>query len=378
MNYPPYYRKCMKRTIRGINPEAFAVKATRYLLDKGTWAVNACKFSPDGNTIAFTCITGVKIKSLETNQLLHVLDHQHKSDCAFSPDGQFIVTTGYDGTARVWSVATGQVLSTKQAYSSISACAYSPDGNFFLTVDNLNILHSWNAASNQSFFGGIGLDENRNGYMHFCTISPDGHRTVYNSWYQGMMVWDLYTGKPLHTLAGRPGEVSACSFSPDGRLVVATGEGHQLWIWDAASGEHLLNLIGHSKHIYDFAFTPDGQFIISVSEDKTMQVWDVETGQSIREFMHPFPLRSIGVHPWAPRMLSGDSKGHLYLWELRDYQHGPIITTAFKDKNGLQLQCPACKHQFQIDSDRLGCEQNCQNPGCKVPLKVNPFTMIAQ
>jgi WD40 repeat protein len=365
----------MKRLIRGINPEAFAVKATRYLLDKGSWAVNACKFSPDGNTIAFTCRNGLKIWNGKANQLLYVLDHQYISDCAFSPDGQLIVTAGLDGTAKVWSVFTGQIVSTKKAYSSISACAYSPDGYYFLTVDNLNILHSWNAVSNENFFGGIGLDENRNGFMHFCTISPDGRHTVYNSWYQGLQVWDLNTGKPLHSLAGRPWEVSVCSFSPDGRLIVATGDDHQLWVWEAASGKHLLNLPGHSDHIFDFTFTPDGKFIISVSEDKTMRVWDIETGQSIREFMHPNPLRSIGVHPWAPRMLSGDCKGHLYLWILRDYRHGPIIQTALKEKESLQVQCPVCKYQFQIESDRLGCEHNCQNPDCQIQLKVNSFTL---
>jgi len=98
------------------------------------------------------------------------------SDCAFSPDGQLLVTTSYRGTAAVWSVSTGELLGTKTNYHGISGCAFFPDGRGFLTVDSMNILHQWSDMGDQNFWGGIGLDENRNGYMHICTISPDGHR----------------------------------------------------------------------------------------------------------------------------------------------------------------------------------------------------------
>jgi WD40 repeat protein len=55
----------------------------------------------------------------------------------FSPDSQRILTSGSDHTARVWSVAKGQLIVTVQSHSgSVERAAFSPDGARILTASD--------------------------------------------------------------------------------------------------------------------------------------------------------------------------------------------------------------------------------------------------
>src|SRR5260221_13832406 len=48
----------------------------------------------------------------------------------FFPDGKHIITTSYDGTARIWDIQTGQtiLMYTDQGPGHVNRIAFSPDG----------------------------------------------------------------------------------------------------------------------------------------------------------------------------------------------------------------------------------------------------------
>jgi WD40 repeat protein len=64
----------------------------------------------------------------------------------FSPDGQRIVTTSYDRTARVWNAANGQLLAKLEdhtggvgnpdPFTSGASAAFSPDGQRIVTASD--------------------------------------------------------------------------------------------------------------------------------------------------------------------------------------------------------------------------------------------------
>jgi WD40 repeat protein len=48
----------------------------------------------------------------------------------FSPDGRRVATTSFDGTARVWDVASGATLTTLSGHDIwVWNAAFSPDGH---------------------------------------------------------------------------------------------------------------------------------------------------------------------------------------------------------------------------------------------------------
>ena len=57
------------------------------------------------------------------------------NSAAYSPDGQQIVTSSYDNTAKVWDADTGKELITLEGHNeTVNSATYSPDGQKFVTA----------------------------------------------------------------------------------------------------------------------------------------------------------------------------------------------------------------------------------------------------
>ncbi|HEY1001218.1 MAG TPA: CHAT domain-containing protein [Streptosporangiaceae bacterium] len=105
---------------------------------------------------------------------------------AFSPDGRLLATASFDGTARVWDLATGEQRRTLTGHINwVYGVAFSPDGRLL------------------------------------ATASAD----------MTARVWDLATGGHLRTLTGRTDWVRDVAFSPDGRLLATASDDKTARLW---------------------------------------------------------------------------------------------------------------------------------------------------
>ena len=95
---------------------------------------------------------------------------------AVTPDGRYAVSGSYDGTLRVWDLASGETVRTLSGHTGeVSAVAVTPDGR--------------------------------------CAVS--------GSWDDTLRVWDLASGETVRTLSGHTGSVRALAVTPDGRQAVS-------------------------------------------------------------------------------------------------------------------------------------------------------------
>jgi WD40 repeat protein len=105
----------------------------------------------------------------------------------FSPDGQRVVTSSNDHTARIWDAATGKLLATLEGHG---------DG------------------------------------LRSAAFSPDGQRVVTGSADHTARLWDATTGKLLATIEGHTDVVHVTAFSPDGRHLLTASPDGTARIWD--------------------------------------------------------------------------------------------------------------------------------------------------
>src|SRR5262249_42065299 len=73
-----------------------------------------------------------------------------------------------------------------------------------------------------------------------------------------LKLWDVGTGRLLHTFEGHSALVKSVAFSPDGRSALSVSWDKTLKLWDLATGQLLRTFEGHSDWMESVAFSPDG------------------------------------------------------------------------------------------------------------------------
>ena len=207
---------------------------------------------------------------------------------AFSPDGKKIVTAGYDNTARIWDIESGEELHVLKGHrghsAGINSVAFSPDGKKIVTA------------------GSDGTARPRN---------EDGIGNI--------RIWDVETGKELRKLEGYQWTCYSAAFSPDGKKVVATeqsADNKVVLIWDTDSGEVLQRLEGHSGFVAATAFFPDGKKIIA-TDGKTVRIWDTESGKELQRFARePWDgIFSIAISPDGTKIVAAGYDKSTRIWD---------------------------------------------------------------
>ena len=86
--------------------------------------------------------------------------HLHRvTCCAFSPDGQSVLSGSFDMTLKIWSASDGSERYTLRGHSSrvTSCCAFSPDGQSVLSGSFDKTLKIWDAATGARLRGALSL-----------------------------------------------------------------------------------------------------------------------------------------------------------------------------------------------------------------------------
>jgi uncharacterized protein YjbI with pentapeptide repeats len=198
--------------------------------------------------------------------------------CAWSPDGQRLLSSADDGRLKEWDARSGECLRTLSGHTSgVSTCAWSPDGQRMLSGAEDSSLRVWDAGSGEclrTLFG-------HSGRVMTCAWSPDGRWLVSGSDDGCLKIWDAMSGECLLTLSGDSSGVRACAWSPDGQRLVSGADDGCLRVWDARSGECLRTLPVHAIGVNACAWSPDGQRLVSGADDDSLLVWDAGSGECL-------------------------------------------------------------------------------------------------
>jgi RNA polymerase sigma factor (sigma-70 family) len=131
-----------------------------------------------------------------------------------------------------------------------------------------------------------------------AALSPDGNwlATAGNSF---LRIFDMATGRAVHTLRGHTRRVTALAFSPDNRTVVSSSIDGTLREWDATTGEQKRILVQNVRYTNQAAFSPDGTLLaVGVDADRQGQylaLFDAKTGKEVARL--PIDTFSLAFSP---------------------------------------------------------------------------------
>lgn len=239
---------------------------------------------------------------------------------AVTPDGERVVSASWDGTLKVWELASGKCTATFKGHEGgVYGIAVTPDSKRAVSGSRDNTLKVWDLASGKCMVTCKG-HKRRVGSV---AVTPDGKRAISGSFDKTLKVWDLASGKCLATMLGHDGWIGdwAVVVIPDGKQAVSGSSDNTMKMWDLQTGACRATLQGHTDIVYGAAVTPDGKTIVSGSLDRLLRVWnlaDLETSQCRSTWEgHTSHINGIAVTPDGKRVVSGSFDNTLKVWDLQ-------------------------------------------------------------
>jgi WD40 repeat protein len=130
-------------------------------------------------------------------------------------------------------------------------------------------------------------------------VSPDGKYVASAAGVRveemPVKIWNLQTGKLVHTFNTNHTQIRSLTFSHDGNQLAAATSFRlhdvpkpyepigEIWLWDIRNeNKEPIRFKGHAWAVEDIAFLPDGKRIISIGIDLTLRLWDIHTQNEIK------------------------------------------------------------------------------------------------
>ncbi|HEY5934309.1 MAG TPA: protein kinase [Kofleriaceae bacterium] len=282
-----------------------ATGAPLQTFDAGKGRVVMAELSRDGSMLVsvghednlvrlWDVASGRQVRALRGHDIWPLAAH-------FSPDGKRIVTTSFDDSARVWSVATGEEL-VNLPISNARDAGFDAAGNVYAA--NERAVVRWNGATVPVVEHPAPIVDLAVADGMLASASSDG--TV--------RVRDLRSNVTRGFAAGL--EVNAMVFDRTGtRLAVAGGTEAQ--IWDTLTAQRVAVLRGHAGLVLSLAFAHDGQRIATASSDGTARIWDVRSGQMLALIPARDALSTVAFAADGRRVAIGGTAG-AEVWSTRD------------------------------------------------------------
>ncbi|SEH01790.1 WD40 repeat [Nonomuraea solani] len=194
---------------------------------------------------------------------------------ALSPDGRTVATGEFDGTVRLWDVASHrQIGSPLTGHGhSVYDITFAPRGDLLASADTVDV-RLWNLTAQRQ--AGAPLT----GHEGVPRLSFDRNAGLLAVTHdEGGKLWDLGTRKPVGWLSGSGGPPRSMAFSPTGDTM-ATADRTGVHLWNTATGKRTGAPVTRDRHVTALAFAPGGDTLATAAGTKA-RLWRVTSREPI-------------------------------------------------------------------------------------------------
>ena len=310
------------------------------------------------------------------SQSIGTFDNKAPVDAiALAPNGTQFVTGGWNGSATVWDLESGQQLSQlKHEGLYIYAVDWSSDGKWIATGSNDTVngyVQVWNAETGERVAQKFGNDTDEASShtdavlsVHFSKGSNGGQKLLTTSYDNSARLWNVATGIQERRFLGHNWWVWDAQFSPDEKKIVTASQDGTAIVWDSQTGEPGAPFTGHHGPVYSAAFSSTGDAVVTGGYDKRVLVWrpsDVRPYDFTRltsnsgsvvpppKFKsldgHSGPVRTVAFSKDGSRIISGSQDNTIRFWDAEGGQllksfrghDGAVRTVAFAESDQVIL-----------------------------------------
>lgn len=289
--------------------------------------VFCCKFSPDGNLLVSAGFDQkINLWNVygECENWTTIAGHTGAIlDLRFNQDGTEIVTCSTDKSIMIWDLNTCQRVKKYKTHKNFINCIDTSrqfDKGLICSGSDDNTVKLWDRRKKAE-----ALNLESKAQILSIAFNETCDQIISGGIDNNIKVWDIRKNGILYEMKGHTDSVTGLSLSPDGCYVGSNSMDNTIRIWDirpySAKERCQKILYGHThsfeKNLMRVAWSPDGSMISAGSADKFHYIWETDNSNIAYKLPgHLGSINDVAFHPKEPIIVSASSDKKLFLGEL--------------------------------------------------------------
>lgn len=233
-------------------------------------AISSMSVSRSGDLMVSTGVDATtRVWNARSGELLHTRE-QFVLGAKLSPDAQRVASV-HGREVAVWSARTGADEMILSGHTDrVTSVHFSNDGSRLLTTGRDGSVRLWDTSdgSEAAVLGG------HNGAIEYAAVAAnDLAATAGTDRY--VRVWNLQTGERVHAITAHAGRINQVTFNRSGTLLASASDDGSAKIWSLDSGLLRSAFRDRGAPVRTLALSPDGQFLVTGGGDGVVRIWDV-------------------------------------------------------------------------------------------------------
>eukprot|EP00466_Bigelowiella_natans_P016201 jgi/Bigna1/54310/estExt_Genewise1Plus.C_310119 len=315
---------------KGQLPRTSTLEAPTMLLTGHSGPIYACKFGPDGKTMA----SGGQDKLLFLWTVEGKCDNTATLKGCDGPildldwyrAGEFVLCASADKTGVVFDMETQEKIKRLRGHTSFvnSICSSRRGDPYVITASDDGSCKMWDLRIRGATK--TMKDDKMTLPLLTCAFSDDSLQAFTGGIDEKIKVWDLRKENTVsYTLDGHGDCVTGLELSPDGRYLLSNSMDNSLISWDVrayVSTKRMVRRFGGHRHNMDktllkAAWSSDGSRISAGSADRFVYVWDALDGRILYKLPgHQGSVNEVDFHPSEPIIASCANDKKIFVGEI--------------------------------------------------------------
>jgi WD40 repeat protein len=290
------------------------------LREKKRWAaadvvLQRVQFSPDGRLLVSASGGGEAATwTLDGEPRGHFFGQRSPMfNAVFTPSGDALATTGYDGTVRLWSLPAGETFRLLNlhhpAVNDVTFCGVS---DRVVSGSDEGLARLWDIKPEKPAV----LQEVRGaGTVRRVACSPV-ERIFANTFDSGEVQVTTFAGKQVARFDTGQDRINAIAISRDGKRLLTGSTDGTIKLWTTAGHLLFTRRVQDNGWVNDARFSPDGRWILVATDDGHVRIYDLSGALLADLAVTTARATTAAFSPDGSLVAGGTSAGEMFLFEV--------------------------------------------------------------